>query len=62
MADAEEKVYAPYVAVSAEGCRIGLMTCLRCGCVVMVGDTRKGGLDIHEAWHKATDRAVTEGP
>lgn len=50
--------YEPYEIVAAENRRIGLMTCLRCGSVVMLSE----GTDtpaIHNAWH--THLATTEG-
>lgn len=42
--------FSPYIAVSGEGTRFGLMTCLRCGAVVMIEPEfdRPG---LHDAWH-----------
>ena len=49
--------YAPYTAVAAEGQRIGLMTCLRCGAVVML----EKGYDwpeVHDKWHEEQEQPV----
>jgi hypothetical protein len=47
--------YGPYSVVEAEGARIKLSTCLRCGCVVL-GDPRDewDSYALHDAWHEAS--------
>lgn len=42
--------YSGWIAVPGEGVRFGLMTCLRCGAVVMIepGEDRP---KLHDDWH-----------
>lgn len=42
----------PYAAVMTEGGRLGLMTCLHCGAVVMTGENEADGPGLHEQWHE----------
>jgi len=50
MAEVAE-LYEAYIAVAAEGNRIGLMACKRCGCVVML-EKGKDSPEVHERWHE----------
>ena len=49
--------FSNYFAVEAEGQRIGLMVCLRCGATILLGDANADGPKIHDVWHdkKAAD-------
>lgn len=42
--------FTGYRAIQAEGRRIGLMTCLRCGTAVIVGEDEPTG-KMHDDWH-----------
>lgn len=53
MTDPED--YSAYFTVEATGARIGLMTCLRCGVVVLLGDKDRDASRLHDAWHRRTD-------
>lgn len=44
-----------YYAVEAEGHRIGLCCCLRCGAVLLLGDKDFNSPKVHLAWHKDED-------
>lgn len=53
--------YTPVTVIAAEGARIGITTCLRCGAAIvltMAADARA----IHDAWHATygTENARTE--
>ncbi len=48
MTDARD--YAPYVPLAAEGSRIGLMGCLRCGATVMI-EHGQDWTKVHDDWH-----------
>ncbi|MBP2522254.1 hypothetical protein [Rhodococcus sp. PvP104] len=48
-----ETEFTPYVAVSAEGMRIGIMSCLTCGAAILLGATKEDFGAIHSAWHEA---------
>ena len=50
MSEADD-LYEPYVVVAAEGRRIGLMTCKRCGAAVMFDEAGVDGPQRHEEWH-----------
>lgn len=43
--------YSQYYAVEAEGHRIGLMSCRRCGALVLLGDADFDAAKAHDAWH-----------
>jgi hypothetical protein len=45
--------YEPFIAVVAEGRRLGLMTCRRCGATVMLEGAGGGMLApvLHDEWH-----------
>jgi hypothetical protein len=45
--------YTPYFSVEACGFRIGLVSCLRCGAAVIVGDKDFDAQAAHDAWHDA---------
>jgi hypothetical protein len=49
VAQPPEMLYSAYWALSAEGARIGMVTCLRCGTAVLLDDT--GATLIHNRWH-----------
>jgi hypothetical protein len=47
---------APYrqtVAITGEGARVHLATCLTCGAAVMEDDTNPGAAALHLNWHAA---------
>ena len=46
-----EKGYYSYFAFDAEGHRIGLMTCKRCGAAVLLAKGEDGP-KIHDEWHR----------
>ncbi|MBT2266415.1 hypothetical protein [Rhodococcus erythropolis] len=48
-----ETKFSPYVAVVAEGRRIGIMSCLTCGAAILLGTTDEDFGAIHSAWHAA---------
>lgn len=51
-----DRNYAPYFTVAAEGHRIGLMVCRRCGATVLVTEATampENPAEIHDAWHAA---------
>ncbi len=48
--------YSPYTAIEAEGQRISLVTCLRCGAVVML-ERGEDWPSLHDSWH---DRVAPE--
>ena len=51
--------YGLYYSVDAEGYRIGLMTCQRCGATVIVNtDEAKRPHEIHDAWHARPRKKV----
>jgi hypothetical protein len=58
--DAEN--YEPYVAVAAEGMRLALMTCRRCGAVVMAAGRGANGVDRHDDWHAEWTAPTGEQP
>jgi len=49
--------FTPYVAVSGEGMRFGLMSCTRCGAAIIVGPEDNAA--VHIAWHDAHDPATS---
>lgn len=51
----DPKRYTEYYAFNTEGGRIALLSCLRCGAVVMIGDPTSGP-EIHDAWHEEQER------
>jgi hypothetical protein len=52
----------PYRAVEAEGARIGLLSCLDCGAVLMLDpDDARQDIDvvsIHTEWHARLNRTL----
>jgi hypothetical protein len=51
----ETATYSPYTAVAAEGARIAVVTCLRCGAMVMLDPDvshELAGQVLHDAWHE----------
>lgn len=45
------KNYDAATVVPAEGARVALLTCLRCGAVVMADSRGAEGPQIHDRWH-----------
>ena len=51
--------YTPYIAIQAEGGRVGLTTCRRCGAAILIGDTGTDeAMPLHEAWHALLSACV----
>jgi hypothetical protein len=44
------KSYSAYYAVSVEGARIGIVTCLRCGAALILDEERAA--ELHDEWHR----------
>lgn len=48
----DHESYSTAAMVHAEGARIGLLTCLRCGASITMDPRDEfDSLEIHEAWH-----------
>ena len=43
--------YSAYYAFATEGGRIGIVTCLRCGAAIILG--QEEGIKLHDAFHDA---------
>lgn len=48
--------FSDATAIHAEGCRVGIVTCHRCGAAILL-DPREGfnALDLHVEWHESFD-------
>jgi hypothetical protein len=44
--------FTPYFGIQTEGGRVGLVSCTRCGAVVIVGDKDFDGAAMHADWHR----------
>jgi len=52
MAEIMERRWTPGRAMHAEGARVGLVTCLRCGAAILLDkDDEQSALSLHEAFH-----------
>ena len=52
--------YSEYFALETEGGRVGLMSCMRCGALVLIGDAAFDAAKAHDRWHgPATTPTVT---
>ncbi|WVX88653.1 hypothetical protein SEA_CHEESETOUCH_79 [Gordonia phage CheeseTouch] len=47
-----DPTYSPAIPFSAEGSRVGLVTCLRCGAAVLLS-MATDSIALHEQWHEA---------
>mgnify|MGYP001594464891 CR=1 FL=1 len=57
--------YSGWIAWAAEGQRLAVMTCLRCGAAVLYQQVGKDGVDppaLHDDWHDHIEAHVTEVP
>jgi hypothetical protein len=61
--------YTGFRGLAAEGARIGLLTCLRCGATVTIDPADQGGVasddersasQVHDDWHDTLHRAFAE--
>ena len=48
--DERSSQFSPYLAVHAEGQRVGIMSCLECGAAILISSTADAPT-IHEQWH-----------
>jgi hypothetical protein len=48
----EEKRFTEYFGLMTEGGRIALVSCLRCGAAVVLGDPSFDAAKRHVAWHE----------
>lgn len=56
-----DKHFEPCTVVSAEGARIGLATCKRCGAVVMLDPRDEvNRAREHTRWHNQVDTAIAD--
>lgn len=46
--------YTEYYALETEGGRVGLMSCRRCGALILIGDASFDAAKAHDQWHAAT--------
>jgi len=54
--------YTSYHVMAAEGHRIGLMTCKRCGATIVLSDEDPDWAVTHDRWHdRWTDHETREG-
>lgn len=47
--------YTPAYALSAEGGRIGLVTCTQCGVCILLG-ADLDAMTVHDQWHRDLER------
>ena len=49
--------YGPMVVWSAEGARVGLVTCRDCGAAIVVDprDKRPTPMELHDEWHQSEE-------
>jgi hypothetical protein len=52
----QDMLYTEYLAVHAEGQRIGLATCKRCGATVIVGVDGFSAVRQHDEFHRWLDQ------
>jgi hypothetical protein len=52
--------YSDAVAIQAEGLRVGIVTCLRCGSAVLLSDVTDS-LSLHDEWHVTLGRDLLAG-
>ncbi len=43
--------YSEYFALETEGGRVALMSCKRCGALVLIGDSTFDAAMAHDKWH-----------
>lgn len=54
--------YTPLRIVAAEGARIGIVICRRCGAAIVLDPLDKFGADdLHDAWHDELAVALVHG-
>ena len=50
-----ERLWSGYRAWAAEGARVAIVTCLRCGAAVFI-DPSEDAMTLHERWHQEGER------